>query len=369
MNAKLSNKIKIGIVLVVVALLVLSGIFVYYYVIEDKEDDKEEEPEEFEYDFRINPYNNQGLIVEVLRIRNRDLMDRMLSFGTSWKDTPSFYWDLKVDEKEATTKEYIGTVGVYNTWDTITKETCITTYIEDGQEKSDVTITIMEEVKSGLLGRKTTDVEKETIHLTFDYYTGRWTGDDSFKDSDGYGHYLGENYEVWFNLYQDDYDHDNIPYWVEVNILRTNPTIDDSILDPDNDGIPTSWEWKWDYDPSVWNDHQNLDPDIDGLNNIEEYQMRKYFSNPYQPDVYIETDGMQDDQLIELDHVFYKESQQMIIERFAQHGINVYIDDGWPDGPVNGGGEMLPHYGPTSSHIKTNAFYPVSYTHLRAHET
>ena len=34
----------------------------------------------------------------------------------------------------------------------------------------------------------------------------------------------------------------------------------------------------------------------------------------------------------------------MLIERFAQYGINVYIDDGWPDGPVNGGGEMLPYH-------------------------
>jgi hypothetical protein len=85
--------------------------------------------------------------------------------------------------------------------------------------------------------------------------------------------------------------------------------------------------------------------------------MRKYFANPYQPDIYIEADGMQDDQIIEIDHKFYKESQQMIIERFAQHGINVYIDDGWPDGPVNGGGELVSHYGATHSAFKTNYFY------------
>lgn len=41
------------------------------------------------------------------------------------------------------------------------------------------------------------------------------------------------------------------------------------------------------------------------------------------------------------EHIFFKESQQMIIERFCQHGINVYIDDGWSDGPNNGGGGML----------------------------
>ena len=40
-----------------------------------------------------------------------------------------------------------------------------------------------------------------------------------------------------------------------------------SDLDPDTDGIPSSWEWKWGYDPMVWDDHKNLDPDVDGLEN------------------------------------------------------------------------------------------------------
>ena len=31
----------------------------------------------------------------------------------------------------------------------------------------------------------------------------------------------------------------------------------------------------------------------------------------------------------------------MLIERFAQHGMNIYIDYGWPDGPINGGGELM----------------------------
>jgi hypothetical protein len=33
-----------------------------------------------------------------------------------------------------------------------------------------------------------------------------------------------------------------------------------------------------------------------------------------------------------------------MIERFTQHGINLYIDNGWPGGPLNGGGELLMHY-------------------------
>ena len=333
------------IAMLIVIILIFTSVLAYY-AFQPKEKTKpvEEPSEEFQVDNRISPYTNQGLFVEILRIRNRGLLDKMLKIGTSWRETPSFYYTLNVDGKEASSKGNIGESGVYNEWDTFGKESTVCFYVEEEQKTSDVTITIMEIEKKGLLGRKTVDVEKESIHLVYDYRTGRWSGDDYFRDDNGYGHYLGENYEIWFNIYQSDYDHDGIPYWTEVNVLHTDPTVDDRELDPDNDGIPTSWEWRWGYDPFIWNDHKNLDPDIDGIENIEEYKVSKWLSNPYQPDIYIETDGMQKKGIIDLPHIFYKESQQMLIERFAQHGINVYIDDGWPDGPVNGGGEMLPFH-------------------------
>jgi hypothetical protein len=175
------------------------------------------------------------------------------------------------------------------------------------------------------------------------YRTGCWAGDDSFKDDDGYGHYVGKFFEVWFDVYQTDFDHDGIPYWTEVNALHTNPRVDDSKHDPDEDGIPTSWEWKWSYDPFIWDDHTNLDPDIDGVENIEEYRMTKWFADPFSQDIYIEVDGMERGGLLDREHVLHKESQQIIIERFCSHGINVYIDDGWLDGSINSGGELLPH--------------------------
>ena len=77
-----------------------------------------------------------------------------------------------------------------------------------------------------------------------------------------------------------------------MNILGTDPTVDDSKLDPDGDGIPTAWEWKWGYDPFTWDDHENLDPDLDGLSNIEEYQMAKWFADPFIQDIYYEVDYM-----------------------------------------------------------------------------
>ena len=114
--------------------------------------------------------------------------------------------------------------------------------------------------------------------------------------------------------------------------------MDDRKLDPDNDGIPTAWEWMWGYNPSSWDNHSYLDPDNDGLQNTEEYYMEKFQANPFKPDIYIEVDWMKKSpfKLIAIEtrpgkifkslsrpmivksrldgweHVFYKESQEMI---------------------------------------------------------
>jgi hypothetical protein len=182
------------------------------------------------------------------------------------------------------------------------------------------------------------------IRLTYDFKTGRWTGDDSFDDKDGYGHYLDDNYEIWFDVHMSDNDGDSIPYWTENNILGTNPLVDDSKLDPDNDGIPTVWEWKWGYDPFIYDNHSTLDPDLDGLQNTEEYMMEKWLANPYQPEIYIEVDFMKGK--FGRDYVFWEESQQLLIDAFSgqryqklnySNTISVHIDDGC----MGGGGELL----------------------------
>ena len=343
-NIFYKNKKILSIALVII--LVIAGIAVYVTTQDSEKLEKIDKTKEREFDDRISPFLSQGLTVEILRIRNRGLMDKMLSFGTSWKNPPEFYWVSDVDGEIGDTSaiEAAGGVegsGTFNEWDTILKECRVNYKIPDGQETSKVKISIMEIQKIGLLGIREARAEKEVISLTYDYKTGHWTGDDYLGDKDGYGHVLGEEYEVWFNLYQSDYDHDGIPFWTEVNVFETDPTIDDSELDPDNDGVPTSWEWKYGYDPNSWDNHKKLDPDFDGIVNVDEYMLADYFSDPYSPDMYIESDGMKKGSLFDWDHIFYKESQQMVIERLAQHGINCYIDDGWPDGPVNGGGEML----------------------------
>jgi len=341
-------KYKKTITVLVILLLILSGLMVYKeYFKESIEEEICEEKEEFVLDDRISPQVNQGFSIEMLRIRHRGLLDKIMKTGNSYKEKPIFYYICKVGDIEVNSKIIdcpIGkTTNYYNDWDTMFKEKTIKFDVEEEQETVDITISLMEQVKNGILGLRNKDIEQERIQLRYDFRTGRWDGDDSLKDKDGYGHYVGETFELWFNIYQFDYDHDGIPYWTEVNVLRTDPQDNDRLNDPDGDGVSTFWEWKWEYDPFTWNDHKNLDPDIDGIQNLEEYKMEKYFANPFQPDIYIEGDGMKKGGIFDWEHRLFEETAQIVIERYCQHNINVYIDYGWPTESNIGGGESLPY--------------------------
>ncbi|MCK4902796.1 MAG: hypothetical protein KAS76_05495, partial [Thermoplasmatales archaeon] len=71
MNAKAKQKMLAGVALVVVVILVLSGIYVYDKYYKEEEEDVEED-EVRVIDDRISPLNeNQGVVIEVLRIRHR----------------------------------------------------------------------------------------------------------------------------------------------------------------------------------------------------------------------------------------------------------------------------------------------------------
>ena len=349
MYVKRKQRFIVGITLLVVAILLAAGAYVYIEYYSTKEEPSAPTIPAPTIDNRISPLCTQGLIVEINRIRCRGIINVLMKPGTSWRKVPQFYYIAKVDQVEQISKDVAATAGAQNeqlfvTWDTMFKEDKVIVQAQQEQEKSDVTIIILKRVPIGILGRRYQDEEMENIQVTYDYRTGRWTGTDSWNDTDGYGHYLGQNFEVWFNIYQTDNDHDYIPYWTEVNVLHTDPNVSDLNLDPDNDGIPTTWEWKWGYDPHVWNNHAALDPDNDGLTNVEEYQMEKYFANPYHQDIYLEVDNMQQENRRDEKHALYPETAQFMMERFSQHNICLYVDNGWPDSPANGGGQFLPYY-------------------------
>jgi hypothetical protein len=336
-------------VLAVIVIILLLVVGAYGYVVYYMNKPVTVIPEETKVttDDRISPLVTQGIVFEINRIRSRGIVDAMMKKGSSWKTPPSFYFITDIDGKEYVSKDVVSAGGVsteelYNTWDNIFMDSKVLERTPQEQPTSKLTLTIMERDYMGLFGRKYKDVEKETINVVYDYKTGHWTGDDFLNDTNGYGHFVGKDYEVWFNIYQLCFNNDLIPYWTKVNVYHLNGTFDCSNYDPNGDGIPLTWDFKWGYDPFAYDNHSMADPDKDGLTNLEEYQMSKYYADPFHQDIYIEADGMQKKGFFDWPHVLWNESKEIIMERYAEHNICVYIDNGWPGDSSNGGGELLP---------------------------
>lgn len=121
----------------------------------------------------------------------------------------------------------------------------------------------------------------------------------------------------------------SITPWPE-HITFTDP-------DTDGDGAPDWWEQKYGYNPAVPDDHQNLDPDNDSLNNIEECYMDQYGANPFQKDVFLEFDWTTSMKSNVTNKPPSKEIATMIAA-FAQHNITLHVDTG----NLSGGEELPP---------------------------
>lgn len=207
------------------------------------------------------------------------------------------------------------------------------------------------------------------VDLTYDLKSGHWQGEDYiypepiYFDPSGYGRLCGcddnsiyednNDCELWFDITQTDADGDGIPYWIEINDYETDPEFDDTGRDDDEDGIPIEWEWKWGtyadfswhrnestyycfYDPFLWEDHESIDWDEDGLNNYEEYLMSQWNSDPYREDLFIELDQMEGTEEIP-DCLLPEGSKELLIEAHNRQNVVYHLDDG-----CMGGGEMIP---------------------------
>lgn len=202
------------------------------------------------------------------------------------------------------------------------------------------------------------------ITVFYSIKSGHWFGDDEMGDSSGYGRANGcddnsiyqrnNDCELWFDIYQNDYDGDTIPYWTEVNIFDTDPEIDNWGMDADNDGVPIEWEHKWGhyfqwhwrdeavdnvwmYDPFEWENHSDLDPDNDGLDNMEEYITSQWNSDPFRKDLFIELDQMAASNDGIAASVLPELSKELLQTAYNKHNIVYHLDDG-----CMGGGEMIP---------------------------
>jgi hypothetical protein len=358
-----------------VIIILLSGA---YIVITQWDSISRSISEESIVDNRISPLMKQAVYFEIHRIRRKGIIDVMydsgidflniaptrgpefrlylegLRPGFGWNEKPIFSYIAVLDGFEWVARHD------FETWDTDYINQQIYIGVEEEQPSAIIEFTFVEKQKKGL---RIQSHQIESFEIIYDFRTGYWDGDDYFMDSDGYGHFDGDEFEIWFSVTQNDYDTDGLPYWAEINVLGTNPRIDDSKSDPDKDGIPIPWEYRWGYNPFKWDNHSFLDPDSDGLQNIEEYKMEKWLADPFYPEIYLEVDEMEKAplKLFEIkvekgkispierprivrsrldgwDHIFWEESQQMLIDLFNQHDISMHIDDGC----MGGGGDKLP---------------------------
>jgi len=223
------------------------------------------------------------------------------------------------------------------------------------------------------------------VELIYDLKSGHWRGDDfiypyyiSNLDKSGYGRLNGcddnsiyendRDCEIIFDITQNDPDGDGIPYWTEVNVFGTDPEVNDTGMDCDNDGVPIEWEYKWGhyfyynynnheyesywfYDPFVKEDHSNIDFDNDGLQNTEEYLTSKWGSDPFRKDIFLELNQMElgpDNQ-----GGFVPElSKQLIQDPFRKHNIFLHIDDG-----CMGGGQKNITFDPQTTREELHQIY------------
>ena len=85
---------------------------------------------------------------------------------------------------------------------------------------------------------------------------------------------------IWKAMATTDQDGDGLSYGLEF-LINTQP----QDWDTDNDGLPDGWEWQYGLDPlsSLGNNGSTGDPDLDSLNNLNEYLISpSYYSNPRQ---------------------------------------------------------------------------------------
>ena len=294
-------------------------------------------------DTDIDPLVNIELSLAITHIRAFDTIDRF--------SDPDFYVKIMVNDQEFTSPVWRNMNYVKE------PDWSITVDVPDDEAWVKITIQLWD----WNLGRdKLCDISNDyhtsddqyDVELWYNLSTGHWYEDDYIAsesvmfDPSGYGRLNGcddnsiyqedRDCELWFAIQQTDADGDGIPYWSELTLYGTNPEIDDTGSDYDGDGIPIEWEHKWGYDPMVWDDHANLDPDVDGLDNIEEYRTSQWSSDPFRQDIFLELDQMEEGPNGE-GNLIPEGSKDMLWDAYAKHNIVFHIDDG-----CMGGGELLP---------------------------
>ncbi|MFW6122393.1 MAG: hypothetical protein ACOC80_16045 [Petrotogales bacterium] len=322
-------------------------------------------------------------IDEIRTLEKRDIglfpVDKIDRFSD-----PDFYVKVFINDVEFKSDVWYNTKYVYGPWEA-------TLNVPDDQEFVNIKIQLWDwniglDKICDISGDHTGFLDSYDIELVYSIKTGHWWGDDfafyesTMSDPSGYGRLNGcddnsiyqndRDCEILFSIYQNDYDNDGIPYWTEVNVYGTDPKVDNRGEDADADGIPIEWEHKWghyysewhdehwwEYDPFEFNDHANLDPDKDGLDNIEEYLTFQWGSDPFRQDIFLELDQMEIGPNGEGGFV-PDLSKDLLRVAYAKHNIVFHIDDG-----CMGGGEKDIEFDPATTNEELQQIYTDYFIH------
>lgn len=303
-----------------------------------------------------DPLVDINITIDIRAIRALDTFDLC--------SDPDFYMKLFINDAEFTSPIWENTSYLYDCFR-------VTTDVPDEIKTVDVVLQLWEANEEGDI---LCDISKYPnrngsgldVHLTYDISIGRWSGDNTHVgDVTGYGRVCGtadgsiyENEydcEVWFDMYQNDVDGDGLPYWIETVVYNTDPTINDAGQDSDSDNVPIEWEHRFGFNPLVWEDHANIDPDRDSLNNIEEFLTYEFGSDPYRKDLFLEIDYMQ-----EADgEVRYVSDTAFELAKNPFHRRNIvfHFDTGQLDG-----GDIVP-YDPQSTFDEVREIWNTYFLH------
>lgn len=314
----------------------------------------------------LDPLVDISVTVEIQAIRSLEKDDSQIPFEEfiDKNSGPDFYLKVIINNQEYQSDIWSNTKYVYNSdwsatlnvpddqeiveikiqlWDSKDEgasedRLCDISGDENKESKpiTSILTNLLNSKISKILEVKHDNVDGYDAEIQYNIKTGTWTGDDFRGDISGYGRlngcdddsvfYRQRDCELWFNIFQNDYDNDGIPYWDEVNNFGSNPQLKDT-GDPDNDKIPVEWEWKWGYNPFTPENHESIDPEGDSINNLEEFMTSEWYSDPYRKDVFVEMDMVGDGPNGEKTY-FPEESDELIRTAFNRRNIMFHLDQG-----------------------------------------
>jgi hypothetical protein len=293
-----------------------------------------------------NSISDIELTIDIQKIRSLEKDDpqvRAEEIIDEYSD-PDFYIKIYVNDNEFTSDIWHNTKYIYN------PNFSPKIAIADPEEYVNIKIQLWDYADEqdndrlcDISGDTGNSDDSYDVEISYNINTGHWTGDD-FRNDDlnnydpsGYGRLNGcddgtfyetdRDCELWFDIYQNDIDGDKIPEWMETNVYGTDPKINNIGEDFDEDGIPIEWEYKWGYDPFTADNHEKLDPENDGINNLEEYLTSKWFSDPFRKDLFVELDQMDYGPNGE-SSIFPEGAKELLYTAYDRQNVVYHIDDG-----------------------------------------